>query len=67
MTLAKADAQTIELVFAKKGNVISPAKEMHMHAVSFTFTDNDHIVQKWTMFDKGKKAEEVVFKLMRVR
>ena len=67
MTLANADAQSLELVFAKKGNDINPAKEMHMHAVSFAFTDNDHIVQKWTMFDKGKNTEEVVFNLTRVR
>jgi len=67
MTLAKADAQTVELVFAKKGNVINPAKEMHMHAVSFSFTDNDHIVQKWTLFDKGKQAKDEVFNLTRVR
>jgi hypothetical protein len=67
MTLAKSDAKSLELVFAKKGNDINPAKEMHMHAVSFSFTDNDHIVQKWIMFDKGKKAEEVTFKLTRVR
>jgi len=67
MTLVKSDAQSLELVFAKKGNDINPAKEKHMHAVSFVFTDNDHIVQKWTMFDKGKKAEEVAFKLTRVR
>ncbi len=67
MTLAKSDAQSLELVFAKKGNDIDPAKEKHMHAVSFSFTDNDHFIQKWTMFDKGKKAEEVVFKLTRVR
>jgi hypothetical protein len=67
MTLAKSDAQSLELVFAKKGNDINPAKEKHMHAVSFSFTDNDHFVQKWTLFDKGKKAEEVAFKLTRVR
>jgi hypothetical protein len=67
MTLAKSDAQSFELVFAKKGNVINPTKEKHMHAVSFSFTDNDHFVQKWTLFDKGKKAEEVAFKLTRVR
>ena len=67
MTLARSDAQSLELVFAKKGNDINPAKEMHMHAVSFSFTDNDHIVQRWTMFDKGKKTEEVAFKLTRVR
>ena len=67
MTLAKSDAQSLELVFARKGNDINPAKEKHMHAVSFTFTDNDHIVQKWTMFDKGKNAGEVAFTLTRVR
>jgi hypothetical protein len=66
MTLAKSDAQSLDLVFTKKGNVIDPAKEKHMHAVSFSFTDNDHFVQTWTMFDKGKKAEEVAFKLTRM-
>jgi hypothetical protein len=67
MTLAKSDAQSLELVFVRKGNDINPAKEKHMHAVSFTFTDNDHIVQKWIMFDKGKNAGEVAFTLTRVR
>ena len=67
MTLAKADAQTIQLVFARKGNDIDPAKEKHMHAVRITFTDKDHITQKWTMFDKGKDTEEVMLTLTRVR
>jgi len=67
MTLAKADAQTIELVFGKKGNDIDPAKEKHMHAVRITFTDNDHIIQKWTMFEKGKDAGGVTIMLTRVR
>jgi hypothetical protein len=67
MTLAKADAQTIELVFARKGNDIDPAKEKHMHAVRITFTDNDHIVQRWTLYDKGKDAGGVTMKLTRVR
>lgn len=67
MALAKADARSLELVFAKKGNVIDPTKEKHMHAVSIAFTDNDHIVQKWTLFDKGKDAGGVTLKLTRVR
>jgi len=66
MTLAKADAQTIELVFDKKGNDLNPAKEKHMHAVHITFTDNDHIVQKWTLFEKGKDKGGVTLKLARV-
>lgn len=67
LTLAKSDAQSLDLVFARKGNDINPAKEEHMHAVSISFTDNDHFVQKWTMFDKGKNAGDVAFKLTRVR
>jgi hypothetical protein len=66
MTLTKADAQTIELVFARKGNDIDPAKEKHMHALLITFTDNDHIVQKWTLFEKGKDKGGVTLKLARV-
>jgi hypothetical protein len=66
MTLRKADAQTIELGFAKL-NDINPAKETHMHSLSITFTDHDHIVQKWTMFEKGKAKEVVTFNLTRVR
>jgi hypothetical protein len=67
MTLRKADARTIELVFSKKGNAINPAKEKHMHAVSITFTDTNHITQKWTMFEKGKNTGEVTLTLARVR
>jgi hypothetical protein len=65
MTLAKADKQTIEMVFARKGNDIDPAKEKHMHAVRITFSDNDHIIQKWTMFEHGKDKGGVTFKLTR--
>jgi hypothetical protein len=67
MTLAKSDPQTLELVFAIKGNDINPAVEKHMHAVNISFTDKDHIVQKWTLFDKGKDAGGVTFKLTRAR
>jgi hypothetical protein len=67
MTLGKADAQTIELVFARNGNDIDAAREKHMHAVGITFTDNDHIVQKWTLFEKGKDKGRVTLNLARVR
>lgn len=67
IALAKADAQSIELAFAPKGNDINPAIEKHMHAVSIFFTDNDHIVQKWTLYDKGKDAGGVTLKLTRMR
>ena len=67
MTLSKADPQTIELVFARKGNDINPAREKHMHALQITFTDNDHIVQRWTLFEKGKDQGAVTMKLARLR
>ena len=67
MSLAKADAQAIELVFAREGNDIAPAKEKHMHGVRITFADNDHIIQKWTLFEKGKDNGGVTLKLTRVR
>lgn len=67
MTLAKADARTIELVFAKKGNDIDPARETHMHAVSITFIDNDHIIKKCTKFEKGENTGEVTLMLARVK
>ena len=67
MTLRKADAQTIDMVFARNGNDINPAKEKHMHAVLITFTDSDHITQKWTLFENGKDQGGVTLKLTRVR
>lgn len=67
MALAKADAKSLELVFAPKGNDIDPATEKHMHAVNIAFTDPDHVVQKWTLYDKGKDAGGVTLKLTRVR
>ncbi len=67
MALAKADAQSVELMFAPIGNDINLVNEKHMHAVNISFTDKDHIVQKWTLFDKGKDAGGVTFTLTRVR
>jgi hypothetical protein len=67
MTLRNADAQSIHLVFASKGNEINPRKEKHMHAVRIVFTDNDHITQNWTLFEKGKDAGGVILKLTRVQ
>jgi hypothetical protein len=67
MTLAKSDPQSIDLTFTRRGSDIRPAKEKHMHAVRIVFTDGDHIVQKWTLYDKGKAAGGVTLQLARVR
>lgn len=63
---AEDDSRALDLVFAKD-NDINPAKETHMHALSITFEDSDHIVQKWTYFEKGKAKGVVTLKLARVR
>jgi hypothetical protein len=66
MTLSKADAHKIEMVFARRGNDIDPAREKHMHSVVITFTDKDHIIQKWTMYEKGKEKGGVTLTLTRM-
>jgi hypothetical protein len=66
MTLAKADAQTIELVFARKANDIDPKTEKHMHGVRISFTDSNHFTQKWTLFERGKDNGGVTLTLTRV-
>jgi hypothetical protein len=40
---------------------------MLRHPVSITFTDTNHITQKWTMFENGKDTGEVTLTLARVR
>jgi len=37
-----------------------------MHAVRITFTDYDHIIQKWTMFKRGKEKGGVTLRLTQV-
>ena len=66
MRLAKAGADTFEFVFAR-GNGINPKKDAHMHALSISFVDKDHIVQNWTLFEEGKQKEVTKLNLTRVR
>ena len=37
-----------------------------MHALVTAFEDNDHIIQKWTTFEKGTAKGGVTLKLTRV-
>ena len=52
MKLSKAGADTIEFIFAR-GNGIDPKKDPHMHALTISFVDKDHIVENWTLFENG--------------
>ena len=44
---------------------VTSMKELHMHAVTLTMADADHLTQEWTSFADGKKQETAVFKFQR--
>ena len=44
---------------------LAAAGAPHMHGLVFTFKDNDHITQEWTMRAKGKDEPPSVFDLTR--
>jgi hypothetical protein len=54
MKLQNAGTDRLDFTFAK-GNGINPKKDPHMHALSISFVDKDHIVQNWTFFEDGKE------------
>jgi len=65
MKLQKAGGDTLDFVFAK-GSGIDPKKDPHMHALSISFTDKDHIVENWTYFEGGKEKGVTKLNLSRV-
>jgi hypothetical protein len=66
MKLQKAGADRLDFIFAK-GNGINPKKDPHMHALTISFVDKDHIVQNWTLFEDGKETGATRLNLSRVR
>jgi hypothetical protein len=40
-------------------------KDMHMHSVTFTFTDKDTLKTEWTLYKDGKESERAVFEMKR--
>jgi len=65
MKLQNADAQNLSFMFVD-GTNIDPMKDAHMHSLTITFLDKDHIIQKWTLFEDGKEKGTSEFKLSRV-
>jgi len=66
MKLLKAGADTLDFILAE-GSSINPKKDPHMHALSISFVDKDHIVQNWTLFEDGKEKVVTRLNLSRVR
>lgn len=66
MKLREAGVATLDFVFAK-GSGINSKKDAHMHALTISFVDKDHIVQNWTYFEDGKEKGVTRLNLSRVR
>lgn len=65
MKLLKAGADKLDFMFAGGGG-INPQKDAHMHALTISFADRDHIVQNWTLFENGKEKGVTRLNLSRV-
>lgn len=64
MTLKSADAHGLSFE-ATGGDGLRSPSEMHMHAMTLSFIDGDHIRETWTSFDQGRPKDEKVFELTR--
>lgn len=61
------NAEPNQLTFEMKGEKgLGSSKEMHMHALTITWKDANHIEQNWTSFQNGKKKESSTIVLTRV-
>jgi hypothetical protein len=60
----KIEGKDVVFTFSRCGNMKSP-NDMHMHAVTYTFVDKDTLRTKWTNYDNGKPAGDMVFEYQR--
>jgi hypothetical protein len=59
-TLADSSDDQIELVF-ENGTNMNPAEDGYMHDVTFDFNDDGTMVQEWTYYENGEKADTASF------
>ena len=60
------DGKTLSFSFIDATNLASP-KDNYMHRLVFTFKDDDHISQAWTMLMEGKNEHPAMFEFERVK
>lgn len=63
MKLMKSEPTKME--FSLVDGSVASADEMHMHALSLTMPDKDHLVQAWALYNKGKQQDIDTFNLTR--
>jgi len=56
----------VEYRLTAGGSGIDPKKDAHMHALTISFVDKDHIIENWTLFENGKEKEVTKLNLSRV-
>lgn len=66
MTLVKSAGSTLEFDLAKDAD-IKVDTEKHMHALTLTLADADHLTHDWTLFEDGKAKDHVPFQFERVK
>jgi hypothetical protein len=62
---ASKDQKPGEIKFVGDGGTNMKPDDKHMHNMTITFVDADHIRQEWTMFDGGKEQTVVTINLTR--
>ena len=60
------DGKTLGFAFVDATNM-SSSKDSHMHSLAFTFKDDDHFVQEWTMWKDGKTEHTATFEFERAK
>ncbi len=64
MRAAPGDTKVIKFTFSD-GTNMDPAKDGHMHALTLTLVDKDHLKAEWVYFEKGAQAQAETFNLVR--
>jgi len=64
MALKKTDGKTFAFEMNGTKGIENP-KDMHMHAVTLTMADKNHLKQEWTNYADNKKGEVAVFEFTR--
>jgi hypothetical protein len=54
-----------QIRFLGDGGTNMKPEDKHMHSMTITFVDADHIREEWTMFDDGKEQAVVTINLKR--
>lgn len=62
----KAGDKTMSFAFVDAANLPDP-KASHMHSLTLTFVDADHLTAEWTTYDGGKEAGGVTMDLERAK